>query len=142
MNTLELMEVDQTTTDSSDVVLLPYGLLGFERVKNYSLLAKPREDPFLWLQMLEDAKHAFLVLPAEVVISNYQPDLETPDVEFLELDDPSDALILAIVTLQEADQATANLKGPIIINRRTWIGKQVTPNNAAQYPVRLPLSVA
>ena len=46
-----------------DVVRLPFGLLGFEHVKNYVLLTNPREEPFMWLQMLEDAKHAFLVVP-------------------------------------------------------------------------------
>ena len=32
MNTLELMEPEQPAIHSNDVVLLPYGLLGFERV--------------------------------------------------------------------------------------------------------------
>src|SRR5271170_1807547 len=142
MNTLELMEPERITTQSNDVVLLPYGLLGFERVKNYSLLAKLEEDPFLWFQMLEDAKHAFLLVPPEAVVSEYQPDIEEEDVEFLELNDPADALILNIVTLREAGQSTVNLKGPIVITRRTWIGKQVIPHNAAQYPARYPLSVS
>jgi flagellar assembly factor FliW len=142
MNTLELMEPEQITTHSNDVVLLPYGLLGFERVKNYSLLANLEEDPFLWFQMLEDAKHAFLVLSPQAVVSDYQPDFEYEDVEFLELNNLSDALILNIVTLRDAGQATVNLKGPIVINRRTWIGKQVIPKNTAQYPVCHPLSLS
>ena len=96
----------------------------------------------MWFQMLEDAKHAFLVLPPGEVVSNYQPDLEKEDVEFLELESPADALILNIVTLRDAGQSTINLKGPIVINRRTWIGKQVIPSNAAQYPVRHPLSIS
>jgi len=142
MNTLELMEPEQPATHSNDVVLLPYGLLGLERVKNYSLLANPEESPFQWFQMLEDAKHAFLVVPPELVVSDYHPDFEQEDVEFLELNDPSNALILTIVTLRDAGQATVNLKGPIVINRQTWIGKQIIPSNAAQYPVRQPLSLS
>jgi len=140
MNTLELLEPERISTRTNDVVLLPYGLLGFERVKNYSLLAKPAQDPYLWLQMLEEAKHAFLVLPPSAILANYQPDFEYEDVEFLELNETADALILNIVTMRESGPATVNLKGPIVINRRTWIGKQVIPNNAAQYPTRHPLS--
>jgi flagellar assembly factor FliW len=142
MNTLELLELEKPTTQSNDVVLLPYGLLGFERVKNYSLLANAEEDPFLWLKMLEDARHAFLVLPPGLVVPNYSPDFEDEDVEFLELDDLADALILNIVTLREAAPATVNLKGPIVINRQTWIGKQVVPKNAGQFSARhlLPIS--
>jgi len=142
MNTLELMEREQPTTHTNNVILLPYGLLGFERVKNYSLLANPGENPFQWFQMLDDARHAFLVLPPGAAVSNYEPDLEDQDVQFLELNDPSDALVFGIVTMRGAGRATVNLKGPIVINRRTWVGKQVIPNNAAQYPVRHPLPVA
>jgi flagellar assembly factor FliW len=141
MNTLEMTEPGKTT-QNNEVVLLPYGLLGFERVKNYSLLTNREEDPFLWFQMQQDPRHAFLVVPPGVVAPNYQPDLDDQDVEFLGLEDPADALILNTVTLREGGRATVNLKGPIVINRRTWIGKQVIPTNAAQYPVRHPLPIA
>jgi hypothetical protein len=30
-------------------VQLPLGLLGFERIKTYSLIAKPDQEPFRWL---------------------------------------------------------------------------------------------
>jgi flagellar assembly factor FliW len=146
MNTLELMEPGKPATTSAnrakEVVVLPYGLLGFEHVKNYTLLTKADEAPFLWFQMLQDPKHAFLVLPPGVAIPDYQPDLDDQDVEFLELNDPSDAFILNIVTLRGAGKATVNLKGPVVINRRTWIGKQVIPTNAVQYPTRHPLALS
>jgi flagellar assembly factor FliW len=141
MNTLELMELDRATTPSDDVVLLPYGLIGFERVKNYSLLTNPDEDPFLWFKMLDDARHAFLVLSAGAFVPDYSPDFEDQDIDFLELDGPSDALILNTVTQRDAGTATVNLKGPIVINRRTWIGKQVVPKYAGLYPVRHPLPI-
>ena len=141
MNTLELMDPVKNRTPNKDTVVLPYGLLGFERVKNYSLLTNPAEDPFLWFQMNEDARLAFVVVPPEIIVPSYQPDIEDKDVEFLGLEDPADAFILSMVTLRSARQATVNLKGPIVINRRTWIGKQVIPTNAAQFPLRHPLAV-
>lgn len=141
MNTLEMMDPVKNQTRNKDTVVLPYGLLGFERVKNYSLLTNPAEDPFLWFQMKDDARLAFVVVPPELVLPTYQPDIEEEDVEFLGLEDPSDAFILSTVTVRGARQATVNLKGPIIINRRTWIGKQVIPANAAQFSLRHPLSV-
>jgi flagellar assembly factor FliW len=145
MNTLELKEPEKSATPSANgakgIVVLPYGLLGFEGVKNYSLLCKPDEAPFLWFQMLQDPKHAFLVVPPGAAVPDYKPDLDDQDVEFLGLESPSDAFLLNIVTLRRDGQATVNLKGPIVINRRTWIGKQVIPVNAAQLPVRHPLPV-
>ena len=118
MNTLELTEPEKPATkparqnSSKGVVVLPYGLLGFERVKNYSLLTKPDEAPFLWFQMLQDPKHAFLVLPPAAAVPDYQPDLDDQDVEFLELDDPSDAFILNIVTLRGARKGHHQFKRP------------------------------
>jgi flagellar assembly factor FliW len=142
MNTLELAEFDQPAVLSNDVVLLPYGLLGFERVKNYSLLANVDEAPFQWLRILEDARHAFLVLPGTSIICDYRPELEEEDIEFLELDATSDKLVLNIIALRNTGPATVNLKGPIVINRGTWIGKQIVPKNAGQFSVRHPLPIA
>jgi flagellar assembly factor FliW len=142
MNTLELAAPEPRATKEKDVIQFPDGLLGFERVKNYALLTRPEEEPFLWLQMLGDAKRAFVVVPPNMILSDYQPELSELDVEFLELADPSEAFVLNIVTLRAHGRATVNLRGPIVINRRTLIGKQVIPVNAAQYAIRhlLPIS--
>jgi flagellar assembly factor FliW len=135
------MDPEKHTNEVKDLVHLPLGLLGFERVKNYVLLAKREQEPFLWFQMAEDAKHAFLVVPPHFVVTDYQPELSKEDVEFLDLIDPADAFVLNIVTLRGARNGTVNLKGPIVINRRTLIGKQVIPVNAAEYATHHPLPV-
>jgi flagellar assembly factor FliW len=139
MNTLEVMPTERHATNDKNVIQLPYGLLGFERVKNYVLLTRPQEEPFMWFQMVGEAKRAFLVVPPHFVLADYRPDLSELDVAFLELNDPSEAFILNIVTLRGPGEATVNLKGPIVINRRTLIGKQIIPVNAAEYAIRHPL---
>jgi flagellar assembly factor FliW len=142
MNTLQLMPTEQQETSEMSVIQLPYGLLGFERVKNYVLLTRPEEEPFLWLQMVGETKHAFLVVPPHFVLADYAPDLSELDVAFLEINDPSEVFVLNIVTLRGKSQATVNLKGPIVINRRTLIGKQIIPINAAEYAIQHPLPVS
>ncbi|MGA2176363.1 MAG: flagellar assembly protein FliW [Verrucomicrobiota bacterium] len=136
------MAPETRATNGNDVIQLPDGLLGFEGVKNYVLLTRPEEAPFLWLQMIDDPKRAFLVLPPHFILADYQPDLSELDVEFLDLIEPSDAFVLNIVTLRAHGRATANLRGPIVINRRTLIGKQVIPVNASQYALQHPLPVS
>jgi flagellar assembly factor FliW len=142
MNTLEIMPAERHATNNKDVIQLPYGLLGFERVKNYVLLTRPEEEPFMWFQMVGETKHAFLVVPPNFVLANYQPDLSELDVAFLDLNDPSEAFVLNIVTMRGNGDATVNLKGPIVVNRRTLIGKQVIPVNAAEYAIRHPLPLS
>ena len=142
MMTAELTETEARPAEGRDIIRLPFGLLGFEHVKQYVLLANPAEEPFMWLQMLDDVKHAFLVAPPERLGLDYQPDISDDEVEFLELAEPADAFLLNIVTLRGKGQATVNLKGPVVINRRTLIGKQVIPNNAAQYSLHHPLAAS
>jgi len=142
MTTAELTETKTRQAGGRDIIRLPLGLLGFEHVKQYTLLANPAEEPFMWFQMLDDAKRAFLVAPPSRLVPDYQPDISDEDVDFLELTDPADAFLLNIVTLRGNGQATVNLKGPVVINRRTHIGKQAILNNAAQYSVCHPLAAS
>jgi flagellar assembly factor FliW len=62
-------------------------------------------------------------------------------VEFLGLKDPSEALLLCIVTLRGNGCPTVNLKGPIVVNARTRIGKQVVLDDATQYTTQHALPV-
>jgi flagellar assembly factor FliW len=144
MNTLEMMPIERHATNGNgnNTIQLPYGLLGFERVHNYVLLTRPEEEPFMWFQMVAETKRAFLVVPPHFVVANYAPDLSELDVAFLELSDPSEAFVLNIVTMRGPGEATVNLKGPIVINRRTLTGKQIIPVNAAEYAIRHPLPLA
>ena len=142
MKTAEVMEPERRQVGGENIIQLPFGLLGFERVKNYVLLSKQHEEPFMWLRMLGEDNSAFLVVSPFRVLPDYQPDISKDDVNFLGLETPDDALVVNIVTLPQRGQATVNLKGPIIINRHTLVGKQVIPNNAAQFDLRHPLPLA
>jgi flagellar assembly factor FliW len=118
---------------------LPLGLLGFEKIKHYVLVTNDDEAPFQWLQMSEAPSHSFLVVPPSAVVPNYSPELSEADVDFLGLDDSRDACVLNIVTLRPGGRSTVNLKGPIVLNRRTGIAKQVIPLNAMRFPLQHPL---
>jgi flagellar assembly factor FliW len=124
------------------VIRIPLGLLGFERIKEFIAMVDPAEDPFLWLQVSNDPTLAFLVIPAQMLLPDYRPDITADDVAFLELQSPEDGWVLSIVTIRGPGQVTMNLKGPIVVNRRTLKAKQVIPMNAAEYSVQHPLPVA
>jgi flagellar assembly factor FliW len=142
MNTEALVEPQPHGLCDRIVIQLPHGLLGFERVKNYVLLANPQEQPFMWMRMAGSDRKAFLIVSPFLIMPDYQPDIPATDVEDLELAEPADALMFNICTLRGPGRATINLKGPLVINRHTMIGKQVIPDNAAQYALAHPLPVA
>lgn len=124
------------TVNAENIIHLPLGLLGFESIKKYVLLSEPNEAPFMWLQVLENPRLAFLVLSPFEVMPDYEMELSEEDASFLGLASPADALVYNIVTLHQGGRATINLKGPIVLNRATLTGKQVVLANAARYELQ------
>jgi flagellar assembly factor FliW len=140
MQTLEPAELETIPVRKENIIHFPLGLLGFERIKKYVLLSEPDDAPFHWLQVLDDPNLAFLVLSPFEIMPDYAPDIDQEVVEFLKLASSQDALVFNIVTLHPNGHATINLRGPIILNRHTLVGKQVVPTNAALYSLQHPLS--
>jgi flagellar assembly factor FliW len=135
-------ETEMTAPPVACEVRLPMGLLGFEQIKEYLLVSDPAEEPFRWLRVKGDPSLAFAVVEPFIAVPDYQPDIPQPDVDFLSLSQTDEALVYSIVTLHAGQRATINLKGPIVINRSTGIGKQVIIANAANYSVQHPLPEA
>jgi flagellar assembly factor FliW len=142
MNTCDNIEVKPAPAQQENIVHLPLGLLGFESIKKYVLLSSPEDAPFHWLQMLDDASLSFLLLSPFEVVTDYGLELSDDDVAFLKIASPTDVLVYNIVTLHPGGNATINLKGPIVLNRHTLVGKQVVLINAARYSLQHPLPTA
>ena len=120
-------------------VSFPRGLHGFSKVTRYWLLGRPEEAPFRWLEMVEDSARSFLVVAPEAVIGRYEPSITREDAAFLGISELGEALVLAVVGTSSDGPATMNLKSPIVINVRTWIGQQIIPCNVSAFTSRYPL---
>ena len=142
MKCAEMIETETPVVARRDLVRMPNGMLGFEKIKDYILTTNPEEHPFAWLQVQDDTALAFVVIDPFVALPDYQPDIPQTDVEFLKLKQADDALLLGIVTIHDEQRATVNLKGPIVVNRHTHVAKQVIIANAAAYSINHPLPVA
>ena len=142
MKCAEPIEPVTVVTPRQHAVCIPTGLLGFEQIKDYVLTANVGEEPFAWLHVADNSALAFVVIDPFVIMPDYHPDIPQSDVEFLQLKQSDDALLLGIVTINGAAQPTVNLKGPIVVNRHTHTAKQVILANAGDYSVKHPLPVA
>lgn len=120
---------------------MPFGLLGFETIKDYYLISDPEEKPFMWLQMKgeETEAQSFLVVSPFVIHQGYSPEFSDEEMDSIGIESPDDVLLFNIVTIHSKDLASVNLKGPIVINKRLLKGKQVVPINALDYRVDHPL---
>jgi flagellar assembly factor FliW len=145
MTKVESAEPQTLPVKPENIITLPLGLLGFEQVKKFVLLALPGEEPFMWLQMLDNRNQGFVVVPPATVMPTYAPDIVQQDIEFLGIKSAADAIVLNIVTIRANGETTINLKGPVIINRNTLVGKQCIPSNVTAYNLQHaihPVSVA
>jgi flagellar assembly factor FliW len=115
-----LIEVDERQRIS-----FPLGILGFEPVKEYILLDAERQ-PFYWLQALDVEQVAFILINPFLFRPDYELDVNDEELQDIGLSGPEKALIFSVVTIPpDGGPMTANLQGPLIINRETRSGKQV-----------------
>ncbi len=121
---------------------LPQGLIGFKEYTRAELLYVPDHLPFLWLKLQRGTDSVnFIVIEPGGLVPEYTPELFDADAEALELRDPAEAMLLNIVTLRQHSplDATINLIGPVVINRRTRVGRQLVISNYSKYSAHWPL---
>ena len=121
----------------------PKGLPGFGELRRFALVHWGGPDsPYARLQSLEDEDVAFLVAPPEAFFDDYDVLLPDEDAEVLELTESEDALVLVLITVgDKAEEATANLLGPLVINTSARLGLQVVLNDRER-STRVPLRAA
>ena len=129
-------------TAVANAITLPQGLIGFPAYRQAELLYVPDQLPFLWMKLNGPTGSVnFVVVEPAGVVPDYEIELFDLDAAALDLADASQAMILNIVTLEPktALAATVNLIGPIVVNRRTRIGRQLIVANNSRYSARHPL---
>jgi flagellar assembly factor FliW len=110
------------------------GLPGFEKVTQYCLLSREEEAPFLHLSALGGFNLEFIVLCPWYVCADYKPEISDDDLEAIGSPALKELIVLAIVVVNEPiGQSTINLVAPIIINSKTFQGKQVVIRNFKDY---------
>jgi len=110
-------------------VYFPEGLLGFSAYREYVMVpASASGGPLVWLQSCQAPELAFAVCRAEALVRGYQVQVQTQDLAVAELSAPEDAAVYLIVHRERGD-VVANLRGPLVINEKRHLGKQVVIND-------------
>ena len=105
-------------------ICFPQGLFGFEHLKDYLLLDAERQ-PFYWLQSADVEQVAFVLINPFLFRTDYELNIDNDELHAIGITDPDKALIFTIVTIPgDGGPMTANLQGPLVINRESRIGMQ------------------
>jgi flagellar assembly factor FliW len=137
------MKIESTRFGSIEVgddavIVFPDGLIGLPG-RRYALVNQTAGAAFSWLQSVEDASLALPVTNPALFYRDYEVQVSDEEAAKLELADVADAQILCVVRAAERiEDFTINLRGPLVVNRSSGIGRQVI-NEIASYGVRQPL---
>jgi flagellar assembly factor FliW len=123
---LESRRFGRLEVSSDQVLTFSAGLLGFEELREFCVVAPEALQPLTFLVSCDDPGVAFPVLPARMCLANYAPTIP-PDAREAVQAEPGQALeILAICAVaQDTLTLHANLRGPVLINPAKRLGFQV-----------------
>jgi flagellar assembly factor FliW len=138
-----LPECNPAEADASPAneLILPQGIIGFPEYHRAELLYSAEHLPFLWMRLHGPDVLHFVVVEPNGLIPGYEPEMFDEDASQLDLRDAGDALVLNIVTIRSKRplNATINLIGPLVVNRRTRVGRQRVIANHGRYGAQHPL---
>ncbi len=122
--TMGLVEISE-----EQLIKIPAGIFGFEDYTEYALI-DCRIKPFIWLQSLDESALAFLMIDPFIINPDFEVDIDDKELGKIGIKDPSDVLVMTIVTVpNDGSPVTANLRGPVIINKKTHEGMQAILND-------------
>lgn len=108
------------------VIEFPDGLIGYAGARRFELKRWGPEDlPFSLLVSADADGLELLVTPPAVFFPDYSFELDAKTMANVGIRSTDDAMVLVLVTVPASTQdATANLRRPLVINRRTSVGAQ------------------
>ncbi len=117
---------------SEDLIIrMTKPILGFEQHREYVIVETEDFDPFKWMQSVTNPDLAFVVVNPLLFFPDYMIEVNPKEIEELKVDDINHVVTYSVVTIpSDYTQMTANLQGPILINTKTNLAKQLVLVNS------------
>lgn len=111
-------------SDEEVIITFPEGLIGLEEYKKFTLKELPDQELFQVMQSQDDEFFGLIVTEPFWFVTDYS--FELPDTYTAKLGNQEDMEVFVAITLaSNPEDITANLLGPILLNRKIGIGFQV-----------------
>lgn len=118
------------SVDNEHILNFPEGLFGFELYHQYAIYDS-EYPPFVWMQSIEEQNLTFLIVDPFLICNDYELDVDDKQLLKIGIKSPLDVIVMTIVTIPQGEGVvTANLQGPIIINKNTKECIQVVLNSS------------
>jgi flagellar assembly factor FliW len=107
-----------------NIINFPNGLIGLENYRQFILKELPDQELFLLLQSVEDDHFGLVVTNPFWFMTDYE--FELPDAYAERMRDKTNVDVFVTVSVAATpENITANLMGPILIDRNASVGFQV-----------------
>jgi flagellar assembly factor FliW len=137
---LSTQRFGEVSIPDGKIITMPKPVLGFEHLKRYCIIERDDCEPFLWFQSIDDPGVAFMIVNPIVFCSDYRIEVNPRELDELKIGDVREVETYAIVTVPaNPAEISINLQGPLIINTRNRLAKQLVLVNSS-YRVRHLLS--
>lgn len=118
--------------DEGQIISFESGLPGFYDETQFVVLPLSEDSPFLALQSVKQEHIAFIVASPFIFFKGYEFDIDNATIELLNIENIEDVEVMAILTIEEPfENTTANLKAPIIVNKKEMKAKQIILHDAS-----------
>jgi flagellar assembly factor FliW len=104
------------------------GIYGFEDLKEFVFYKRSEDesDPFTIMQSTKDPSVNFIVIPPFLINNEYEIELDSSDIEELQIEEEKEVMVLSIVTVPKGgNYLSVNLKSPIVFSIKSKLGKQI-----------------
>lgn len=136
---LETTKFGEIQYQEQDVISVPQGLPGFEKLTRFLLIDTEVYQPFKFFQSLDNPLICFPILDPRLVRPDYVVTLDEEAQKKLQLNKAEEGLVYCVVTLgSDPGKATINLFAPLVINTSAMKAAQVLLLDSG-YPMDQPL---
>jgi len=137
---LRSRSVGELRVEEDSLLYFADGVIGFEDLKRFVLAEVKEFEPFMWLISADEPEIGFAIAdPGLFFEGRYEVPLGDADKDALDLQAGDTVSIFVIVSIADGGRRIcANLKGPVVLNTRSRMCKQVVIYNPA-YSVRQAL---
>lgn len=133
IKTLRFGELD---VSEDQIFHFPMGILGFAASKSFVIIDLESQQPFKWMQCIEDPSTAFVLSDPLLVHPSYCAVVRRDDLAPLgELNEQELVVSVIITVTDRAEDMSANLCAPLIFNLVNRRGMQYVLNDR-KYPVK------
>lgn len=130
--TIQTKHFGEIEVTDDDVLNFIGGVPGFEGTKYVILNNSTQENnPFVWLQSMEDPNIALVLVNTFMLYPDYAPDVDDELLKDLEFSQREELVVFNVMVIPEkVEDMTVNLKAPIIINNTNHKAIQVICDNS------------